>query len=225
VGDPDAQLVAVLRPVLRRAGYTVVSATDGPQVLAIWEIERPDLLLLEDQGLPGLAGWQVARAIRQRVGTPVILLSERPSEAAIIRGLESGADVYLAKPVPLRQLLAHMHALLRRTAPDQNPASVLRVQGWVLDTTAQTVTTPAAQSVRLPRLEGALLQLLLANVGRVVPHARLVEACWGYAEERPGPLLKTHMAHLRRKLGLAVRKSAALQAVASIGYRLVLPLG
>jgi DNA-binding response OmpR family regulator len=153
----------------------------------------------------------------------LILLSERPTEDAILRGLDSGADAYLAKPISLRQLLARMQALLRRVAPDSPHASELRVGTWVFDPVQRTVTTAPGQQVRLTPIQGDLLHVLLANLGRVVPYAELVRVCWGHQHERSSRPLKTHITHLRRKLGLADRGRTAIQAVTGVGYRLLLP--
>jgi DNA-binding response OmpR family regulator len=225
VGDPDAWLVAALRDVLQHCGYTVLTARDGPQVLAVWWAESPDLVLLEDWHLPGLAGFAVTRTLRERgARIPVVLMSEHPTEPALIRGLESGADDYLAKPLSLRQLLARLQALRRRAAMQgQARASKVCVGGWGLDLTTRTVTTPAGQLVRLTRTECCLLHLLLANAGQIVSYARLTDACWGHSDDRPTHLLKSHISHVRRKLGLADQGPRAIEVVQSVGYRLVLP--
>jgi DNA-binding response OmpR family regulator len=226
VGDPDTQLVAVLSEVLSRAGFVVLTAGDGPQALAAWRAEWPDLVLLEDQRLPGLAGFALTRAIRQHgARMPVILMSDKPSEAAMVRGLESGADAYLAKPIRLRQLLARIQALLRRAATVQGPtaASDVCLRGWRLDLTTCTVSLPAGQVVRLTPLEYRLLYVLLVNVGQVVPYAHLIQASWDSSDQGSPHLLKTHVVHVRRKLGLAARGPHAIQAVPGLGYRLVLP--
>jgi two-component system, OmpR family, KDP operon response regulator KdpE len=193
IGDPDTQLVAVLSDVLQQNGYEVVTASDGLQALAVWRAEQPDLVLLEDRDLSGMRGWEVARAIQRYGRTPVILLSARPTETAIIRGLESGVDHYLTKPVSLRQLLAYMQAVLRRAEPTAEPApSVLRVGEWLLDLPARIVTTAAGQKVQLTPLEWRLLQGLIANLGQVVPYAQLIWMGWGYSDEHTSELLKSH---------------------------------
>jgi DNA-binding response OmpR family regulator len=223
IGDRDAHLVAVLSDVLQQNGYEVVTASDGLQALAVWRAEQPDLVLLEDRDLPGKAGWEVACAIQQYGRTPVILFSAQPTETAIVRGLESGADDYLAKPISLRQLLARVQAVLRRAEPTPEPVPVLQVGGWFLDSSARIVTTAAGQTVQLTRLEYGLLHVLIANVGQVVPYAQLIWMGWGYADERTSQLLKSHITHLRQKLGLPLRGSQAIEAVLRVGYRLVLP--
>jgi DNA-binding response OmpR family regulator len=225
VGDPGEQLVQTLGEILQDAGFCVLTAQDGPQALAVWEAERPDLVLLEDRQLPRLAGSVVARAIRQRGGrTPVILLSEHPTEDAIIHGLESGADDYLAKRISLRQLLARIEALRRRATAVQDPAplSEVRVGGWRLDLVTGNVTTPVGQSVWLTHPEYRLLHLLLSNVGQAVSHAQLAKACWGSSDQQTMQLLKPHLTRVRRKLGLGVRGPQAIEAVPGMGYRLVL---
>ncbi len=154
----------------------------------------------------------------------MILLSEHPTEDAIIQGLHSGADDYLAKRISLRQLLARIQALLRRAGiQDVGSALEVRVGGWRLDLVTCTVTTPVGQSVQLTRLECRLLHLLLSNVGQVVSYAQMVEACWGRSDQHTMQLLKPHLTRVRHKLGLGVRGPQAIEAVPSMGYRLVLP--
>jgi DNA-binding response OmpR family regulator len=230
VADPDAPLVAELGEFLKRAGHTVLAVRAGPQALAVWQAERPDLMLLEDEGLPSMAGAEVVRALRHRgARTPVIVWSKDPLEAAIIRGLESGADDYLVKPISLRQVLARMSALLRRLASEPYTAQDLRaiapeirVAGWALDLSTRTATTPDRRSAHMTHLETCLLHLLLANAGQVVPRDRLVQACWGYWDEGSANLLKSHLARVRRKLGLGVKGRPAIEVVYGTGYRLVL---
>src|SRR4051794_28611559 len=101
--DNDRELADLLEHALRRVGYSVVTTLEGEQGLQSWETERPDLVLLERK-LPKADGFDICRRIREQARTPIILLSERPTESQILAGLEAGADDYIPKPFSTRQL-------------------------------------------------------------------------------------------------------------------------
>ena len=220
VADDDVELVDLLGWALRRAGYEVVNALDGQQALDRWQAEKPDFVLL-DGHMPKLDGFEVCRRIRHESKTPVILLTARDKEEEVIRGLQVGADDYVTKPFSPTQLLARIQAVLRRTRDEseRQASNEVRVGDLVLDRQSHGVTKGGAP-VRLTRLQFRILYLLAANVGRVMPFSRLYEYGSGYYDEDSSMLLKTHMSHLRRKLGLGTRGPHAIQAVIGVGYRL-----
>ena len=217
--DDDASLLDVTTYALRREGFEVLAATGGPQALARWEAERPDLVVL-DAGLPGLDGFEVCRRIRQGSDTPVIMLTGRTAEEDVVRGFGLGADDYVAKPFSCRLLalrIAAVHRRARAGAVDR-PAREVRAGDLLLDVEAHTATKGGAP-VQLTRIEFRLLHLLALNEGRVLPYARLVEHAWGY-DEGDVSLLKSHVYHLRRKLGLPMAGPGSLRAITGVGYTL-----
>ena len=217
--EDDVDLLDLTTYALRREGYEVVAAVDGLQGLARWEAERPDLVLL-DGNLPGLNGFEVCRRIRQAGATPIIMLTARDQEEDIVRGLQLGADDYVTKPFSAKQLGARMQAVLRRSQadPSRQAASVVRAGDLVLDLQSHEVTK-GGRAVQLTPLEFKLLYMLALNEGRVIPYSRLVEYAWGYGDG-DASLLKTHISHLRSKLGLEAGQPGAIRAVGGVGYTL-----
>ncbi len=217
VVDNDNDHVDLLTYAFQRHGYSVTTAGDGRQALARWQSERPDLVLL-DVNLPKVNGFEVCRQIRHKSDTPVIMLTARDTEADVVRGLQAGADDYVVKPFSAKQLAARVQAVLRRYQPDAQPVrSEIRVGDLVLDLRTETVTKDG-QPVEMTAREFQILYLLASNEGRVVSYARLIEHVLGYVNESNSTLLKTHISHLRRKLGLSATGPGSLRSVSGIGY-------
>ena len=215
--DDDVDLLDLTTYALRREGYAVVAATDGQQALARYEAERPDLVVL-DGNLPRLNGFEVCRRIRQAGATPIVMLTARDQEEDIVRGLQLGADDYVTKPFSAKQLVARMKAVLRRSQADpyRQAASVVRAGDLVLDLQSHEATK-GGRAVQLTPLEFKILYMLALNEGRVIPYSRLVEYAWGF-DGGDANLLKTHISHIRDKLGLDAGQSGAIRAVAGVGY-------
>lgn len=215
--DDDLDLLDLTTYVLRREGYQVITATDGEKALRRWEAENPDIVLL-DANLPKIDGFEVCRRIRQESATPVIMLTARDDEEDILRGFKLGADDYVTKPFSAKQLTARMSVLLRRCHNDayRPPAKQLQVGDLVLDLESHAVSKGGMQ-VQLTPLEFRILYLLALNEGRVIPYARLIEYAWGY-DEADSNLLKTHICHLRKKLGLEPARNEGIRAVLGVGY-------
>ena len=218
--EDDVDLLDLTTCALRREGYEVVAAVDGQQGLARWEAERPDLVLL-DGNLPGLNGFEVCRRIRQEGQTPIIMLTARDREEDIVRGLQLGADDYVTKPFSAKQLVARMKAVLRRSQADpyRQAASVVRAGDLVLDLQSHEATK-GGRAVQLTPLEFKLLYMLALNEGRVIPYSRLVEYAWGF-DGGDANLLKTHISHIRDKLGIGRDAPGGIKAVGGVGYSLV----
>jgi DNA-binding response OmpR family regulator len=148
------------------------------------------------------------------------MLTAGDEEADVVRGLQLGADDYVVKPFSPKQLVARMKAVLRRYRTDgyREPVSQLRVGDLDLDLQSYQVTK-AGQLVQLTPLEFRILYMLAMNEGRVIPYSRLVEYAWGY-ESGDANLLKTHICHIRQKLGLTINQPGGVRAVAGVGYQL-----
>jgi len=219
IADDDADLLDLMAYALRREGYTVLAAINGQQALQRYEAENPDIVLL-DVTMPKLNGFEVCRRIRQEAATPIIMLTARDEEEDIVRGLQLGADDYVVKPFSAKQLTARMKAVLRRCRTDgyREPVSQLRAGDLVLDLQSYQVTKEGKR-VQLTPLEFRILYMLAMNEGRVVPYSRLVEYAWGY-DSGDANLLKTHICHIRKKLGLSTDQQGGVRAVAGVGYTL-----
>ena len=218
VVDDDLELLRLIAFALRQAGYMVLEAQDGPQALAVFERERPDLVVL-DVNLPRLNGFEVLKKIRAvSEGLPVMMLTVRTGEEDQVRGLDLGADDYLGKPFSPRTLLARVRALLRRAGVDR-PAP-LTAGDLLLDLETQTVRVKGGDPVRLTNLEVRLMQLLLANGGHTLPLERLTSHVWGYRGLGDRQLLKQLVHRLRRKLEIDPASPRYLVTVSGVGYAL-----
>ena len=224
--DDDLDFCDLMTYALRREGYLVTTAADGREALLRWQEGKPDIVLL-DGNLPHVDGFEVCERIRRESRTPVIMLTARGQEADIVRGLQVGADDYVTKPFSPKQLTARMQAVLRRYhSSARQPSSEIRVGNLVLDVQSHTARLGPDDEddenvVSLTRTEFRLLQLLAINEGRVVPYARLIEYACGYSDDPSAALLRTHISHIRRKLGLPAGGPGAIQSVVGVGYTLV----
>ncbi|HEY3177238.1 MAG TPA: response regulator transcription factor [Candidatus Polarisedimenticolia bacterium] len=218
VVDDDLELLGLIGFVLRQAGYLVIEAQDGPTALAAFEREEPDLVVL-DVNLPRIDGFEVLRRIRAAgARTPVMMLTVRSSEEDQVRGLDQGADDYLAKPFSPRTLLARVRALLRR-AGIEKPAG-LAVGDLALDPARQSVIVGGGPAVRLTGLEFRLLQMLLANAGRALAAERLTSHVWGHRGMGDRQLLKQLVHRVRRKVERDPADPRYLITVSGVGYQL-----
>ena len=218
--EDDVDLLDLMTYALRREGYSVTTAIDGQQALQQWEAQQPDIVLLDGK-LPKHDGLEVCRQIRHQAKTPIIMLTARDEEADILQGLQVGADDYLTKPFSARVLIARMQTVLRRSQEHAERQAVreVRVVDLVLDLESQELSK-AGQPVQLTRLEFRILYILAMNEGRVVPYSRLIEYAWGYYNEANSSLLKTHVTHLRQKLGLPATGAGSINATLGVGYGL-----
>lgn len=202
-------------------GYGVRGAADGEEALVLWELRRPDLILL-DLGLPGIGGLGVLRRVRRDATTPVIILSARGEERDKVEALDAGADDYLAKPFGMAELHARVRAALRRTLVSEvDPSGVAVIGSLRLDPERRIVTVGEAE-LRLTPREYELLKVLLANAGRVVTRGRLLRAVWGTAYAEEGHYLHVYVGQIRRKIAALDPEGALsdlLVAEPGVGYR------
>lgn len=221
--EDDDQTRRALTANLEAHGYGVRGAADGEEALVLWELRRPDLILL-DLGLPGIDGLGVLRRIRHDATTPVIVLSARGEERDKVEALDVGADDYLAKPFGMAELHARLRAALRRTlASEIDPDGAAEIGTLRLDPDRRLVTVAGTELHLTPR-EYELLKVLLAHAGRVVTSGRLLRAVWGGAYADEGHYLHVYVAQIRRKIA-AVDPDGGLAellvAEPGVGYRVM----
>src|SRR5512137_94867 len=217
---PD--LAQVIVRELEVASYQVTHASDGLSALRLHEKEQPDLVIL-DWMLPLLDGLEVLRRIRQTSAVPVLMLTARGEETDRVVGLEVGADDYLTKPFSMRELIARVHALLRRVEQIQKMLQADRAEddtsiesgGLRLDPIAHRATLDG-EPIDLSRTEFALLHLLLRNPGRAFSRAYLLDTVWGETYVGGDRSVDNAMLRLRKKLGPIGDR---IETVWGVGYR------
>jgi two-component system, OmpR family, phosphate regulon response regulator PhoB len=203
---------------LERAGFDCVQANDSEDGQACIADRAPDLILL-DWMLPGMSGVDLARRLKREELTrniPIIMLTARGEEADRIRGLDMGADDYVVKPFSPRELVARIHAVLRRVAPE-TPEPVLEVDGLVLDSVGHRVSANG-QPLEMGPTEFRLLHFFMTHPDRVYSREQLLDRVWGrnvYVEERT---VDVHIRRLRKALE-ASGCDRLIQTVRGAGYR------
>lgn len=212
--EDDADTSRVLRAYLEHDGFEVDTATDGTTGLERALEERADLIVL-DWMLPGLDGIEVLRRLRPDVRTPVILLTARGEPDDRLRGFEHGADDYVPKPFHPPELVARVHAVLRRSQPSGSDDPI-QVGNLVIDPERRQVLL-WGEKVGLTPLEFDLLHLLAANPGRVFRRDELLDRVWGRDFTGVDRVVDVHMSNLRQKLDRHA-DPAFLQTVRGVGY-------
>ena len=219
--DDEPKIADLCRDYLRAAGYSVLTAADGPEGLALARRERPDLVVL-DLMLPGMDGLDVCRALRHDGSVPIIMLTARVEESDRLVGLELGADDYLTKPFSPRELVARVRTVLRRAGGAAGgaaaPTEVIRAGELSLDRARFKVNLPDRE-ITLTPTEFEILAVMAAQPGRVFSRAQLLTAAHGIAFESYERAIDSHIRNLRRKLQLASDEPEYIQTVHGVGYK------
>jgi two-component system, OmpR family, phosphate regulon response regulator PhoB len=219
VVEDEAALVELLRYNFEKEGFRVSTATDGEAALVSIAESKPDLVIL-DWMLPHVSGLEVCRQLRRKAETrdlPIIMLTARGEEADRVRGLEVGADDYVAKPFSPSELIARVRAVLRRAKPS-SAQDLLTFGGLVMDLSAHRVLRDG-RSIHLGPTEFRLLRFLLERPGRVYSPEQLLDAVWGrdiYVEPRT---VDVHIRRLRKAIN-APGEIDLIRTVRSAGYAL-----
>ena len=219
--DPEIRASVRLGFELQWRDVEIHEAATGRDALRSVEEDRPELVLL-DVGLPDLDGYAVLREIRAFSGVPVIMLTARDEAIDKVRGLEAGADDYVAKPFDHLELLARVRAVLRRVdrrAPVDRVAP-FRNGELEIDLDAREARV-AGRRVGLTATEWRLLDVLVSNAGWVVPHERLLARVWGRDEHGDLEALRVYVRRLRAKLGDDAARPRYFETVRGLGYRLL----
>ncbi len=219
VVEDDRLLRQSLKHRLSGEGYLVTTAQDAREALTCARADKPDLALV-DIGLPDRSGLDLARVLQNELQVPIILLSARSQETDIVVGLELGAEDYITKPFGVRELLARIRVVLRRSERSQSGTDEdeLSVAGVRLDARQHRIWV-REQEVELPPKEFELLRLLMSNAGAVLSSDYLLNAVWG--EEFVGTLqvLYVHIGWLRERIEEDARQPRLIQTVRGVGYR------
>ena len=217
--DDERSITELLAYNLRRNGFQVSVAEDGRQALRMARSEQPDLVVL-DLMLPGLDGLDVCRELRRGSSVPIIILTARDEEVDRVVGLELGADDYVTKPFSVRELVARVKAVLRRTATEETGIATTRRVGPLEIDTLSREARLAGSPLTLARLEFDLLETLARHPGQVLSREQLLDQVWGHNYYGDTRAVDSAVKRLRAKLREAGSAPDLISTVRGIGYRL-----
>jgi DNA-binding response OmpR family regulator len=220
--DDEPAVLDLLAYNLRRANYEVLTAANGRAALHQARDAAPDLILL-DLMLPEVDGLDVCRELRRSSQVPIIMLTARDEEVDRVVGLELGADDYICKPFSVRELMARIKAVLRRTsteATESQPVTRLNGPGGLVLQVELREALVHTTPLDLTRLEFDLLHTLLVHPGRVLSREQLLEHVWGYDYPGDARAVDSAVKRLRAKLRAAGPQADCITAVRGIGYKL-----
>ena len=217
VVEDDINIAELLRLYLEKDGFAVTVSHDGAEGLRLAEELKPDLVML-DIMLPGMDGWQICKRLRQTSKVPIIMLTAKGETEDKVQGLEMGADDYIVKPFEVKELLARIHAVLRRTgedAPQQGKKLtfdklVINLDSYELIVDGKKIDTP-------PK-EMELLYHLAATPNRVYTRNQLLDEVWGFDYFGDSRTVDVHIKRLREKLE-GVSDQWSLKTVWGVGYK------
>jgi two-component system alkaline phosphatase synthesis response regulator PhoP len=219
VVEDEPRIADICRDYLQRAGFTVMTASNGTDALAIARTKQPDLVVL-DLGLPKMDGLDVTRALRKYSNVPIIMLTARVEEGDKLVGLELGADDYLTKPFSPRELVARVRAVFRRVDIGPERGDVIRAADVTLDVRRMKARA-GNRVVELTSTEFELLATLMRQPGRVFTRGQLLDAVRGDVGESFERAVDAHIKNLRRKLEADPREPRYVLTVYGVGYKFV----
>ena len=230
--DDDAEITRLLSGYLQNQGYRVSETHAGPALLRLMAADPPDLVLL-DLGLPGEDGFSIARQLREHWRCGLVIITGRGDAVDKVVGLEVGADDYVTKPFDLRELLARIKAVLRRTLAAPAPAGAAAMEAaprryrfaeWELDLAARRLLDPGGREVALTGGEFDLLSVFLAHPGRVLSRDFLLEQTRRREAAPFDRTIDVQVGRLRKKLEIDVDDPQIIKSVRGAGYILVAPV-
>ncbi len=214
--EDDANIRELLRLYLEKDGFEVFGAGDGGNALRDFKKIEPDLVLL-DIMLPVMDGWQVCREIRKSSAVPIIMLTAKGETIDKISGLEMGADDYIVKPLDMKEVIARVHAVMRRCGTDTTSLKRLTFDNLIIDMDAYELTV-AGQRVDTPPKEIELLYFLASNPNRVFTRSQLLDEVWGFDYFGDTRTIDVHVKRLREKLE-NVSDAWEVATVWGVGYK------
>ena len=234
VVDDDPRIRTMLRRYLEDEGFKISDASDGVAMRRIFEGGTVDLVML-DVTMPGEDGISLARYIRQRSDTPIIMLTGKGDVIDRVAGLEAGADDYVSKPFHLREILARIRTVLRRTKAEKPgaPASsavaapegeALRFQGWTMDLVRRELRRPNGGTAALTSAEFDLLRVFATHPNRVLNRDQLMELVKGREWEAYDRAIDTLIVRLRKKVEADPSQPTLIKTVRGAGYVFAAPV-
>ncbi len=217
VVDDDKKIVDLVTLYLKRDGYNVLKAYDGHEALDLARRKQPDLIVL-DLMLPELDGTDVCRLLRAESQVPIIMLTARSTDEDKLRGLDIGADDYVTKPFNLRELVARVRAVLRRTAPQEPPPADRHFGDLVISFLRHEVSV-GGRPANLTPTEFRLLEALVREPGRAFTRAELLDRVFGYDYDGIERTIDVHIMNLRRKIEPTPSQPRFIVTVPGVGYR------
>lgn len=220
VVEDDAAILRGLADNLAFEGHDVLTATDGEQACATIREQKPDLIIL-DLMLPRLSGYEVCRKIRgDEIMTPIVILTARGEEADRVLGLDLGADDYVSKPFSIRELMARVRAILRRSQSSRSMRDDVRIGDAVVDFRRYEARKNGAV-LEMTRKEFGVLRLLVSRAGDVLTRDDLLNEVWGYEATPTTRTVDNHVASLRAKLESNPSEPVHLLTIHGVGYKWV----
>jgi DNA-binding response OmpR family regulator len=222
--EDDPAILRGLADNLRFEGYDVITATDGETGYRLQQERKPDLILL-DLMLPRMSGFEFCRKLRgEGIQTPVLMLTARSEEPDRVLGLDLGADDYVTKPFSVRELMARVRALLRRSQPSSDGIPALPDELRFGDTQIDFRSYEARRNgapVEMTRKEFAILRFLASRAGDVVTRDDLLNEVWGYESYPSSRTVDNHVAGLRAKLERDASQPEHIKTVHGVGYKFI----
>lgn len=219
VAEDEAALRDFVSRNLRARGFEVLEASNGLEAIALWERENPQLLIL-DIMMPRMDGLEVCRRVREYSTVPIIVLTALDEEPDKVAALNLGADDYLTKPFGVEELLARVHAVLRRTQWEITPkVTGVKEFGDISIDLEGHVVRVRGNEVRLSRTEFALLKQLVTHAGKVLTHRMLLQSIWGPEYGGEAEYLRVYINRLRHKLEVDPANPRYLLTEQGVGYR------
>ena len=216
VVDDDKNICELLRLYLVKEGYNVTMVHDGGAALAEFDKLHPDLVLL-DVMMPVMDGWEVCRKLRAKDNTPIIMLTAKGETMDKVSGLEMGADDYIVKPFEMKEVLARIHAVLRRFGAEENEAKCLSFDKLSINLDSYELTVNGKR-IDTPPKELELLYHLASAPNRVFTRNQLLDEVWGFDYFGDSRTVDVHIKRLREKLE-GVSEQWCLKTVWGVGYK------
>jgi DNA-binding response OmpR family regulator len=218
--EDDPAILRGLSDNLQFEGYNVLTASDGETGYQMQRDRKPDLIVL-DLMLPRMSGYELCRKMRaEGIQTPILMLTARSEEPDRILGLDLGADDYMTKPFSVRELMARIRALLRRSQRGADLPDDLRFSGVAVDFRSYEARR-SGESIEMTRKEFAILRFLAARAGEVVTRDELLNEVWGYESYPSSRTVDNHVAGLRAKLERDPSRPEHIKTVHGVGYKFV----